>query len=341
MELSIIKKDCLEVLQSFDELNTLRGKTFLITGSNGLIGNYLATLLDVANKTFNTNIKAYCISKHSPNWSNDSFTFITQDLSKPLLFDHHVDYVVHAACYARPIKFLNNELDTIVLNVNATQILLEIAKRHGARFVFLSSSEVYGSPPPGEIPTKETYPGNSLTSNTRAAYRESKRLGEALCFIYHRNFSVEAKVARLGPIYGPGISIHDERVMGNFMKKAIVDKHIKLMDGGKGLRTYCYVTDALNMLLKIMINGKDVLYNVGGNETVSIYEIAQMIAHSCGATCEAGSGTGMKDAPDVVKLDVSKACNEFKINKFVPFKEGLKRTIDWNLNKENQSWAKF
>ena len=112
-----------------------------------------------------------------------------------------------------------------------------------------------------------------------------------------------------------------------------IDKlHIKLMDDGKGLRSYCYITDALNMLLKIMLQGKDVLYNVGGMETVSIYEMAQLVARFCGATCEAGSGKGMKDAPDIVKLDVSKVCNEFKINKFIPFKEGLKRTIDWNLN---------
>lgn len=332
-ELNIIERDCLEVLQSSDQLNALDGKTFLITGSNGLIGNYLVTLLDVANKRFNTNIKAYCVSKHSPKWSNDSFTFITQDLSLPFHFEHRVDYIIHAACYARPRTFLSNELETVALNVNATQTLLEVAKQYGAKFLFLSSSEICGNPPPTEIPTKETYPGNSLTSSTRAAYVESKRLGETLCFIYNRNFGVEAKVARLGHIFGPGITIHDERVMGNFMKSAIVDKHIKLIDEGKSLRSYCYITDALNMLLKIMLNGKDVLYNVGGMETVSVYQMAQLIAQLCGATYEAGSGKGIKDAPDIVKLDVSKVCNEFKIDKFVPFKDGLKRTIDWNLNR--------
>lgn len=330
---SIIEKDCLEVLQHND-LSDLTGKTFFITGSNGLIGNYFATLLDLANRKFNTHIKAYCISKHSPIWTNETFSFVTQDMSSPFLFEHQVDYIIHGACYAQPSKFVNNELETIALNVDATHALLEVAKNWKAKLLLLSSSEVYGNPPSGEIPTKETYPGNSLTSNTRAAYVQSKKLGETLCFSYHRNFQVEAKIARLGPIYGPGISINDERVMGNFMKKAIIDKHIKLMDEGKSLRTYCYITDALNMMLKIMLQGKEVLYNVGGIETVSIYEMAQLIARFCGATCEVSSGKGLKDAPDIVKLDVSKVCNEFGINKFTPFKEGLKRTIDWNLSRE-------
>jgi UDP-glucuronate decarboxylase len=329
----IIREDCKRLLNNFDTVRDLSNKTFLITGSNGLFGNYIVNLLSTANEIYNANIKAYCISKHAPGWKDDKFNYISQDLSKPFSFQQHVDFIIHCACYGRPQKFLENELETIALNVTATQALLDIARENKAKFLFLSTSEIYGNPPPAEIPTKETYPGNSLTSSRRAAYIESKRLGEAFCYIYNRNFGVDAKVVRIALAYGPGISIHDERAMGNFMKKAIVDKHIKLMDEGKGLRTYCYITDALNMMLKIMLQGKEVLYNVGGNETISIYEMAQMIARFCGATCEKGSGTGMKDAPDIVKLDVSKVCNEFNINKFVPFEEGLKRTVDWNLSR--------
>jgi dTDP-glucose 4,6-dehydratase/UDP-glucuronate decarboxylase len=325
-----IEKDCLEVLQSFDQLNVLDGKTFLITGSNGLIGNYLVTLLDVANKRFNTNIKAYCLSKHPPRWRNDSFTFITQDLSQPFQFEHQVDYIIHAACYARPEKFLSNELETIALNVNATQILLEVAKRYSAKFLFLSSSEIYGNPPQTEMPTKETYPGNSLTSSTRAAYVESKRLGEALCFIYHRNFRVEAKVARLASVYGPGISLDDERVMGNFMKKALIDGHIQLLDSGRALRTYCYITDAVRMLLNILLRGKENIYNVGGIETISILDLARLIAQKCGATYAATPGEGLKDAPDIVRLDVTQVREEFGIKEFTSIEDGLTRTIEWN-----------
>lgn len=335
MNSDIIKKDCINLLNSFNTVEDLSNKIFLITGSNGLIGNYFVNFLSTANKLFDTNIKAYCISKHPPTWQDSGFDYISRDLSKPFSFEHPVDYIIHAACYARPQKFMQNELETIALNVDASRILLETARINKAKFLFLSTSEIYGNPPSEEIPTKETYPGNSLTSSSRSGYVESKRLGETMCFVYNRNFDLQIKIARIALVYGPGISMNDERVMGNFMKKAIVNKHIKLIDMGKSLRTYCYITDALNMMMQILLKGTDILYNVGGIETVSIYEMAQMIAGYCGATLEANIGTGIKDAPDIVKLDVSKVCNEFGINQFTPFARGLKQTIDWNLNKEN------
>ena len=334
MNSAIIREDCKNVLGGFSRIHDLDHKTFLITGSNGLIGNYFVNLLSVANDLYHTNIKAYCISKHDPVWRDSNFVYISQDLSRPFVFHSYIDYVVHCACYARPKKFLENELETITLNVDATGTLLDIAKDNKSKFLFLSSSAIYGNPPSSEIPTKENYPGNSLPSNGRAAYAESKRMGETLCYVYQRNYGVAINIARIALVYGPGLTLLDERVMGNFMKKAIVDKHIKLLDEGKNRHTYCYITDAVNMMLNIMLQGKDVLYNVGGIETVSIYEMAQMIAGYCGATCEPGASTGLNDAPDIVKLDISKVCNEFGITKLTPFPEGLKRTIDWNMKRE-------
>jgi dTDP-glucose 4,6-dehydratase/UDP-glucuronate decarboxylase len=333
---AIIREDCKKLLNNFDGLRDLHNKTVLITGSNGLIGNYFVNLLSIANEFNNANIKAYCISKHDPVWKDSNFKYISRDLAQRFSFRHNVDYIFHCACYGRPQKFLQNELETIALNVDATKTLLNIARENNAKFLFLSTSEIYGNPSPEQIPTSETYPGNSLTSSGRAAYVESKRLGESLCYIYQRNYGVDVKIARIALVYGPGLTINDERVMGNFMKKAIINKHITLIDEGKGLRTYCYIADALNMMLKMILQGKEVLYNVGGVETVSIFEMAEMIACHCGATCKASSGKGMKDAPDMVKLDVSKICSEFGIVKFTPFQEGLLRTIDWNLLREKK-----
>ncbi len=334
MNSAIIREDCGKLLDSFAAIKQLFNKTFLIAGSNGLIGNYLVNALSLANERYGANINAYCISKHAPAWKDDRFSYLTLDLSQPFSFEFPVDYVVHCACYGRPQKFLENELETIALNVDATKMLLDIAKASRAKFLFASTSEIYGNPPPEHIPTRETYPGNSLTSNGRAAYVESKRLGETLCYVYRRNHHIEAKVARIALVYGPGISINDERVMGNFIKKALVDKHIKLIDSGESLRTYCYISDALNMLFRILLDGNDILYNVGGVDVVSVYQMASIIADYCGASCERGSGVGMKDAPNIVRLDIGKACREFKIDKFVPFKEGLQRTIDWNIGRQ-------
>ncbi len=332
MNSTLIREDCRNLLTNFGNFEALFDKRFLVTGSNGLIGNYIVNLLSTANEYYNANIMAHCVSKNPPVWKDDRFNYITHDLSQPFSFSHPVDFVIHSACYSGPKMFLGDELKTISLNVNATKDLLDISKANNAKFLLLSTSEVYGNPPPNEIPTKESYPGNSLTSSGRASYIESKKVGEALCFIYNRKFGVDAKIARVALVYGPGLSIHDERAMGNFMKKAFIDKHIKLMDEGKDLRSYCYISDALFMMFKIMLEGKELLYNVGATETVSIYEMAQLIAEVYGATCEAGTGKMMKDAPGIVKLDVSKVCNEFKIKQFISFKDGLQRTIEWNLN---------
>ncbi|MFB0566239.1 MAG: NAD-dependent epimerase/dehydratase family protein [Candidatus Aminicenantaceae bacterium] len=334
MSVNIIEKDCKDVLESFDDVKTLYGKNFLITGSNGLIGHYFSVLLDMANRLYDMNIKAYLISKHPPIWKNNSFTFITKDLSKPFSLRHSIDFVIHGACYGRPKKFLENEFETIALNINATKSLLDIAKENMASFLFLSTSEIYGNPPPEEIPTKETYAGNSKTWSSRAAYVESKRMGEVLCFIYNRKFNVDARVARLALVYGPGISINDERVMGSFIKKALLDKHIQLIDAGESRRTYCYITDAIVMLLNILLKGKERVYNVGGVETISILELAQLVAKQCGATFAATSGEGIKDAPGIVCLNVSRVLKEFGLEKFTPLADGLARTIEWNIQQQ-------
>ena len=112
----IIREDCKSFLNNFDMIRDLFNKTFLITGSNGLIGNYIVNLLSTANELYDANSMAYCISKHAPVWEDDRFTYITQDLSQPFSFQYHVDYIVHCACYGRPKKFLEDELETIALN---------------------------------------------------------------------------------------------------------------------------------------------------------------------------------------------------------------------------------
>ena len=334
MNSAIIREDCKNILAGFNGIHELDHKTVLITGSNGLIGNYFVNLFSAANDLYHTNIKAYCLSRHDPVWLDPDFIYISQDLSKPFSFNFPVDYIVHCACYAQPRKFLADELETIALNIDATRSLLNIAKDNKAGFLFLSSSAVYGSPPLSDIPTGENYPGNSSPADARAAYSESKRMGETMCYSYQRNFGVAVKIARIALVYGPGLTLRDDRVMGNFMKKAVVDKHIKLLDAGKNLQTYCYVADAVNMMLNIMLYGKDVLYNVGGVETVSILDMARMVAEYCGASCEAGIGAGLKGAPGIVKLDIGKVRQEFGISQLMPLRDGLKRTIDWNLQRE-------
>ena len=331
----VIEKDLLESLEKVN-LNKLRNKTVLIAGSNGLIGAYIILLLYFANKKQNLNIKVIGISKNEPNEllsaakDDKNFTFYKKNLAENFEFNEEVNYVIHAATYAQPAKFLENKLETTKLNTVVTEKLLNICKKNNASFLFLSSSEIYGQAE--EIPTPETYNGNCSTTSIRASYSESKRLGETICHVFKED-GVDVKIARVSSAYGPGISIHDKRVLGNFLNNALTKKSIDLLEDGKQERTWLYVPDCVAMLLNILLYGKSFIYNVGGEELVSIKRLAEIICELTGSKYslpKKTDGVFMVSAPDRVKLDISKVMDEFKFRDFVDLKEGLRRTIEWN-----------
>ena len=137
----------------------------------------------------------------------------------------------------------------------------------------------------------------------------------------------------MSSVYGPGISIHDKRVLGNFLNKALTKKSIDLLDSGEQERTWLYVSDCVVMLLNILLYGNSFIYNVGGQELVSIKRLAEIICELTGSKCslpKKTEGVYMISAPDRVKLDISKVMSEFKFKNFVDLKEGLSRTIEWN-----------
>jgi dTDP-glucose 4,6-dehydratase/UDP-glucuronate decarboxylase len=331
----IIEKDLLKILEKVD-LNKLRDKTFLITGSNGLIGTYIVRLLQLANKKQNLSIKVIGISKNEPNdllseiKDDKNFTFYKKNLAEDFEFDEEVDYILHAATYAQPAKFLENKLETIKLNTVVTERLLNICKENNARFLFVSSSEIYGQAE--KIPTPETYNGNCSTTSVRAPYTESKRLGETICSVF-KETGADIKIARVSSVYGPGISIYDKRVLGNFLNKALTKKSIDLLDSGRQERAWLYVSDCVVILLNILLYGQSFIYNVGGMESVSIKKLAETICKLTGSKYSLPKKTEkvfMVSAPDRVQVDISKVIDEFKFKDFVDLKEGLRRTIGWN-----------
>lgn len=331
----VIEKDLLESLEKVN-LGKLRDKTVLIAGSNGLIGTYITLLLYFANKKQNLNIKVIGISKNEPNEllsatkDNKNFKFYKKNLAQDFEVNESVDYIIHAATYAQPAKFSENKLETIDLNTVVTERLLDICKKNNASFLFLSSSEIYGQAE--VIPTPETYNGNCSTISIRAPYSESKRLGETICSVFKEG-GVDVKIARVSSAYGPGISIHDKRVLGNFLNKALTKKSIELLDDGEQERTWLYISDCVAMLLNILLYGKSFIYNVGGEELVSIKRLAEVICELTDSTYSLPEKTEdvfMTGAPDRVQLDITKVVDEFKLKDFVNLKEGLRRTIEWN-----------
>lgn len=336
----IIAMDCLEYLTRID-LSPMKNKTVMITGANGLIGTYLVYLLHLANLEQEAGIQIIAVSKHPAgeklrNIFRDHYVFHTADLaSDGAELPWKTDYIIHAATYAQPEIFMKNYSETLHLNINATERLLKKAKADGAKMLFLSSSEVYGEPDDAHIPTREDYPGLCSPLSVRSIYAESKRVGETLCCAYRQFESVDVKIARISMSYGPGLTIRDKRVMGQFLNQALTEHQITMLDDGHKIRTFCYVADCAIMLLSVLLYGKDVVYNVGGTDRVTIRQLAEEICAQtgCGLSVEdqtPSSPVNVKTSPEIVELDITKIQSEFSLPPFLPFSEGLARTIEWN-----------
>ena len=338
----IIKKDALDILQRVN-VEKLKEKTVFITGATGLIGTYLCYVLYWANKKEGLNSKVIGFSKDKPQQAlteiarDENFTFLTGDLVSDFEnISEDIHYIIHGATYAQPQKFLEDKLTTIKLNTEVTEKLLKLAEQKKATFLFLSSSEIYGQPDPANIPTPETYFGNCSTTSERASYAESKRLGETLCSVFKETKGVDVKIARASSVYGPGISLYDKRVLGNFLNKAFLQKHIELLDQGEQERAWCYSADCVVMLLHILLYGTSLVYNVGGKHPISIKKLAEMICELTGASYALPKNkqevSFLKSAPLRVEMDITKVTEEFNLGDFVDIKSGLTNVIEWNRN---------
>ncbi|NCB51972.1 MAG: NAD-dependent epimerase/dehydratase family protein [Clostridia bacterium] len=340
-----IKQDCLEYLEKID-LRPLSNKTVFVTGANGLIGTYLIYMFHLANLTKNAGINIVAVSKNSPceklrDIFQKHYLFYVADLTDPnqCFFPQEADYIIHGATYAQPKKFLKHYSDTIYLNTTSTECLLRKAQQDGAKLLFLSSSEIYGDPDDAHIPTPEEYPGLCPSVGIRAIYAESKRMGETLCFAYRQFEAVDAKIARISMSYGPGIGLEDERLLANFIKQALLGKKIVMLDDGNKKRTFCYIADCVLMLLNILLYGKQLVYNVGGRDKVTIRRLAEEICRITGSTLSVAPSPQQADqdimiSPQLVELDIDKAQTEFHLPPLKPLAEGLARTIQWNIEQQ-------
>lgn len=272
------------------EFALLSGNTILFTGANGFLGYYfIKSILSWNTRYPNKKIFVYALdnfSKGVPNWfqKRDDVKIVKKDVTKykPSI-NQAFDYIIHAASIASPVFYRQYPIETIFANVQGLINILEYmvkrkkTKRLVKGLLFFSSSEVYGDPTEGSIPTPETYRGNVSCTGPRSCYDESKRFGETLCVNYARVYNLPIKIVRPFNNYGPGLRIDDRRVIPDLARDILTNKNITLLSQGLQTRTFCYVTDAIVGYIKTLILGKTgESYNIGvETEEISIYNLAK------------------------------------------------------------------
>ncbi len=327
------------------DIRKLEGKTVLISGGGGFIGTYLNTVLYFLNKKFLKN-KCKVVSLDSyitgfrKNFIVDikdkNFRFIHFDVRLPFVLNEKIDYIIHAAGLASPYYYKKYPLETIESSILGAKNLLELCRVTRAEgFLFFSSSEIYGDPDPEDVPTPETYVGKVSSVGPRACYDESKRLTETLCITYRQIYNTPIKIVRPFNVYGPGMRHTDYRVIPTFLYYGLRGKNLPVHDKGNQTRTFCYVTDAVSAIFKVLLSGKTgEVYNIGNdNPEISMYELATIICDLIGNGVKPRrrsypvhypAGEPQRRCPDLTKIK-----HNLKYQPRVDLKTGLKQTIAW------------
>jgi len=232
-------------------------KTILVTGGAGFIGSHLCKyLLDKGDRVICVdNLLTGSKGNIQGLLNNKNFSFLSKDIINPLFLDDiKIDQIYNLACPASPVHYQTNPIRTIKVNTIGVINILGMAKRHKARILQSSTSEVYGDPL--VHPQTEEYKGNVNPIGPRACYDEGKRVAESLFFEYHRNHGVAIRVARIFNTYGPNMARNDGRVVSNFIIQALTGENITVYGNGKQTRSFCYISDfeSLNSIISLAIS---------------------------------------------------------------------------------------
>jgi UDP-glucuronate decarboxylase len=338
-----LPSDIKEIVARISDLNgKFSGKSILMSGGNGFLGRYVRAIFQYMNQhVLDKKCKLVLLDNFTTSQQSafccddDAIECVPQDVIKPFSYDKPVDYVVHAAGIASPFYYRAKPLQTLDVAVQGSKHMLEIAKQHHARFVFFSSSEIYGDPDPKHVPMQESYRGNVSVAGPRACYDESKRLGETLCYIYHNEFGVHTNMIRPFNVYGPGMQEKDYRVMPNFASKILRKEPLQIYGKGSQTRTFCYIADAMVGFLRVIASGvAGEPYNIGTEKPeLSMLSLVQAMSTVMGRSLP----YDIIDYPDSYPADEPmRRCPDLRKANFqldytpeVPFLEGLKRYMAW------------
>lgn len=299
----------------------------LITGGAGFIGSHLCErLLGEGNEVL-------CLDNFFTGrrenifhlLDNPRFELIRHDVTEPILLE--VDQIYNLACPASPVHYQYNPVKTVKTSVMGAINMLGLAKRVRARILQASTSEVYGDPL--VHPQTEDYWGNVNPIGLRSCYDEGKRLAETLMTDYHRQNNVDIRIARIFNTYGPRMLEDDGRVVSNFIVQALRGKPLTLYGEGEQTRSFCYVDDLLEGLIRLMnVENLHEPVNLGNPGEFTIKQLAEEVIKTCGSQSEFTYLPLPADDPRQRKPDITKAQNLLGWNPTIPLREGLKRTVE-------------
>jgi UDP-glucuronate decarboxylase len=314
----------------------MRRSKVLVTGGAGFLGSHLCEAL------IEREMQVICVDnlytgsinniKHLMSHSN--FEFICHDIALPLYIE--VDEIYNLACPASPRHYQHDPIQTTKTNVLGALNMLGLAKRHGARIFQASTSEVYGDP---KIhPQNEAYWGNVNPIGIRSCYDEGKRCAETLFFDYNRQHNLQIKVARIFNTYGPRMQHNDGRVVSNFIVQALCNKPIAVYGNGLQTRSFCYVDDLINGMIKLMESPTDVTgpINLGNPCELTILELAKKIISYTGSNSSIEFNILPSDDPMQRCPNISLAKNLLHWSPAVELDTGLNRTIEYFKNVYNR-----
>ena len=316
-------------------------KNILLTGAAGFVGSHLAERL-LNEGHFVLGVDNCCTGREQNLNSfrnHPNFEFVKADASLPL--EHSLrkrkkwDWVMHLASPASPPKYFAIPIETMLINSEGTRHLLEIAKENGASFFYSSTSEVYGDPL--VHPQKENYWGNVNPIGVRSIYDEAKRYGEALIYAYHRTHKLDVRVIRIFNTYGPRMDPEDGRVVTNLMFQALRNEPMTIYGDGKQTRSFQYVSDLVDGIVKLM--GKPYVWrvNLGNPDEFTILEFAEKVRSLIPTQSELTFHDLPSDDPKQRKPDITLANDLLGWEPKVKLAEGLAKTLEFFKNNELKS----
>ena len=301
--------------------------TCLVTGGAGFLGSHLCDeLLRRGHRVICVdNVETGSLANIEHIRTPD-FRFLQADIISPYFVDEHVDVVYHFASPASPIDYLRLPLHTLKVGSYGTHHTLGLAKAHRARFVTASTSEVYGDPK--VHPQPESYWGHVNPIGPRGVYDEAKRYAEALTMAYHRQQGVDTGIVRIFNTYGPRMRPHDGRAIPTFLRQALLDRPITVFGTGEQTRSFCFVSDLVDGIIRLAESGYHQPVNLGNPNEFTLLELAHAVIDVTGSRSEIVHEALPEDDPQVRQPDITLAREILGWEPVIELHEGLRRTVE-------------